>query len=135
VYKGLPFGTYRLSLGDQLFHLAPINTLDRGLYFDGDSGHVKISGINLNTSFTVHFWAYFFSFQGDIVAIESETPSTENEEQTMTCSCGSSSSSTEEDPEIGVNWNGDANLVSASGKLPIKQWVDFNLIFSFNLAT
>jgi hypothetical protein len=129
----LPFGTYRLSPGDQLFHFAPINTIDRGLYFDGDSGHVKISGIILNSNFSVHFWAYFFSFQGDLVAIESETPSTDNEEQAMTCSCGGSQDNAEE-AEVGVNWNGGANVVSASGELPIRQWVDFNLIVKYNLA-
>jgi hypothetical protein len=79
LYKGLPFGTFKLSPGDQLFDFAPINTIDRGLYFDGDSGHVKISGIILNTNFSVHYWVYFCSFTGDILEVESETPTTEDE--------------------------------------------------------
>jgi hypothetical protein len=62
LYKALPFGLFRLALGDQLLHLAPVNTLTRGLYFDGDSGHVKISGLVLNTSFSLHYWVYYFSF-------------------------------------------------------------------------
>jgi hypothetical protein len=51
----------------------------------------------------------------------------------MTYSCGSSQENTEE-PEVGVNYDGGANVVSASGKLPIRQWVDFNLLAKFNLA-
>jgi hypothetical protein len=87
---------------------------------------VKISGIILNSNFSVHFWAYFFSFQGDLVAIESETPSTDNEEQAMTCSFGGSQDNAKE-AEVGVNWNGGANVVSASGELPITQWFSFYL--------
>jgi hypothetical protein len=133
VYKGLPFGTYRLSPGDQLLHRAPVNTLDRGLFFNGNSGHVKIQGIILNTDFTVHFWVYLFEFTGDLLEIESETPTTDGGDSTMTCSCGGSTDNAE-DPEVGINYNGDSNVVSASGKLPIRQWADFNLIAKFNLA-
>jgi hypothetical protein len=133
LYKGLPFGTYKLTVGDQLFHKAPINTFDRGLFFDGNSGHVKIQGIVLNTSFTVHYWVYFFDFTGTLIELESETPTIGGEDQTMTYSCGSTTENTEE-AEIGVTWDSGVNAVSASGKLPIRQWVDFNLITKFNLA-
>jgi hypothetical protein len=131
LYRGLPFGIYRLQPGDVFGHFAPINTLDRGLYFDGDSGHLKISGLVLNTNFSLHSWMYFFSFQGQILAIEAEAPTTEEDEQTMTCSCGESSSTTEE-ADIGINWNGGLSNVSASGKLVLRRWVDVNFITRWN---
>jgi hypothetical protein len=133
VYKGLPFGLYRLQPGYELGHHAPINTFDRGLFFDRNTGHVKISGIILNTNFSVHYWAYLFEFTGELLEVEAETPSTEDEEQTMTYSCGSSQDNTEE-PEMGVSWNNGANNVSASGKLPLLQWVDLNLVAKYNDA-
>jgi hypothetical protein len=40
IYHGLPFGLYRLEPGHIEGHLAPSNTIDRGIYFDGNSGHV-----------------------------------------------------------------------------------------------
>jgi len=88
VYKGLPFGLYNLVPGFDIGHLAPQSTLDRGLFFNGKSGHVKISGIILNSKFTVHFWAYFFEFAGDLLKVDAETPTTAGEDQEMTYTCG-----------------------------------------------
>jgi hypothetical protein len=62
IYKGLPFGQYKLKPGFEAGHEAPQNTVTRGLFFDGGSGYVNIEGLNLNTKFSVHFWVYFFSF-------------------------------------------------------------------------
>jgi len=61
IYKGLPFGTYHLTPG-VLGGLAPANTMDRGLFFDGGDGFVKITGIVLNSSFSAHYWVYFCTF-------------------------------------------------------------------------
>jgi hypothetical protein len=133
LYRALPFGLYRLQPGFDLGAHAPINTLDRGLYFGGNSGHVKISGLVLNTNFSLHYWVYFFSFKGDILAVEAEAPTTDDQEQTMTCSCGSTVED-EEEPTVGVNYNGGATSVSASGKLTLRRWVDMNLIAKWNSA-
>jgi hypothetical protein len=105
MYKGLPFGKFWLSPGDQLFHKAPINTITRGLWFDGNSGHVTIKNILLNTNFSLHSWVFFQHFGGNILEVETETPTTENEEQTLTYSCGESASNTEE-ADMGVTYNG-----------------------------
>jgi hypothetical protein len=69
IYKGLPFGRFRLSPGDELFHNGPLNTITRGLFFDGNSGHVKIKNIVLNTNFSIHSWVYFFNFGGNLLDI------------------------------------------------------------------
>ena len=108
LYKGLPFGLYRLSFGDSLFDLRPVNTITRGVFFNGLSGHINISGIVLNTNFSAHFWAYFFSFQGDLLSVESETPTTADEEQVMTYTCGESESNAAE-AYVGCNYNGETN--------------------------
>ena len=60
-YKGLPFGWYHLEPG-VLGGLAPTNSIDRGLYFDGGDGFVRISDIVLNSSFSLHYWVYFCEF-------------------------------------------------------------------------
>jgi len=88
LYKGFPFGLYRLMAGFDFNATRPINTITRGLFFDGGSGYVNLSGIVLNSKFSAHFWAYFITFQGDLFSVEVETPSTANEEQIMTTTCG-----------------------------------------------
>jgi len=105
IYKGLPFGRYGLEPGT-LGGARPLNTITRGLYFDGGDGFVNISGINLNTNFSVHMWVYFFKFDGEILAVESETPTTNDEEQVMTYTCGESPSNANE-AEVGCNYNGE----------------------------
>jgi hypothetical protein len=50
----------------------------------------------------------------------------------MTYTCGESESNTDE-PDMGCTYNDSENEVSAAGKLPLKQWVDLNLIAQFNL--
>jgi hypothetical protein len=132
LYKGLPFGTYRLSPGDALLHLRPFNTITRGVFFDGDSGHIKISGIILNTNFSVHYWVYFFAFKGDLMKIEAETPTTTDEEQTMTYTCGESPDNTTE-ADVGCNYDGgETQTASTSGNIQLESWIDFNMIAKFN---
>ena len=107
LYKGFPFGLYRLA-SDSLFDLRPFNTITRGVFFNENSGHIKISGIVLNTNFSAHFWARFLSFQGDLLSVEAETPTTNEEEQVMTYTCGESASNAEE-ADVGCNYNNEAN--------------------------
>ena len=107
LYKGFPFGLYRLA-SDSLFDLRPFNTITRGIFFNGNSGHIKISGIILNTNFSAHFWARFLSFQGDLLSVEAETPTTNEEEQVMTYTCGESASNAEE-ADVGCNYNNEPN--------------------------
>jgi len=131
LYKGLPFGLYRLET-DNIFDLRPFNTITRGVYFNGLSGHIKISGIILNTNFSVHFWVYFFDFKGDLLKVEAETPTTNDEEQEMTYTCGGSPSN-ENEADVGCNYNGgDTQTASTEGNVQLESWVDFNMIAKFN---
>jgi hypothetical protein len=127
LYHGLPFGVYNLEPGWNLGDLAPLNTIDRGLFFDGNTGHVKISGIILNTNFSVHFWIYFCEFTGEIIEVENETPTTDGEEQNLSCKCSGSTENADE-ADLGVDYNGGETTVESSGSLTLKQWVDLNLI-------
>lgn len=126
LYKGLPFGVYHLMKG-ALLDAPPINTITRGLFFDGGDGHVKISGIILNTNFQVHYWAYFFSFKGELLSVESETPDTNEAEQTCTYTCGESSDNANE-ADVGCNYNNEETTSTTSGNLQLNKWIDLNLV-------
>jgi len=131
IYKGLPFGTFHLEAGLDFGNAAPQNTIDRGLFFDGGSGFVKINGIILNTNFSVHFWVYFFEFNGDLLAVESETPTTNDEEQVLTYTCGESPSKAEE-ADVGCNYNGEETKSETEGNVQLESWIDFNMIAKWN---
>jgi len=126
LYKGFPFGIYHLMAGASL-DSPPINTITRGLFFDGFGGYVKIGGIVLNTNFQMHFWAYFFSFKGDLLVIDSETPDTAEAEQVCTYTCGESPDNASE-ADVGCNYNNEENKSTTSGNLQLNKWIDLNLI-------
>ena len=127
IYKGLPFGWYRLT-SDSLFDLRPFNTITRGIWFDGDSGHLKITGIVLNTNFSIHNWVYFMSFKGTLLEVESETPTTADADQTLSYTCGESASNANE-ADIGCGYNKEETTSSTSGSdLELNKWVDLNIV-------
>merc|ERR1712045_6472 len=138
-------GTYHLEPGFTLGDLAPQNTIDRGLFFDGNTGHVRISGIILNTNFSVHYWVYFCTFTGDLLRVESETPTQDDpetvevepeEEQEIVYGCGQSQApeATEEEAEVSVEYNNEETTSTTSGNLELKKWVDLNLISRYHEA-
>jgi len=134
LYLGLPFGVFNLVPGYNFGEAAPANTIDRGLYFDGGSGHVNISGIILNTNFCIHGWIYFITFQGQLLEVETETPTTENtDDNIVACTCGESNT----DPsscDLGATYDGNAPETTTSGNLELNKWFDFNLLAKYNDA-
>jgi hypothetical protein len=79
-------GTYTLKEGEN-GEVAPVNTGDRGIYFESGGGSVEITDVTLSSSFSMSTWISMTSFEGEMLNMESETETTSGESQDMVFTC------------------------------------------------
>jgi len=85
VYKGDPHGTYSLKEGEN-GEPAPVNTGDRGLYFE-EGSTLTVDDLTLNTNFSFSTDTYMEDIGGDFIDVETDQETSSGESEHFVTSC------------------------------------------------